>query len=40
MKWKYINNIFINLLRMLIVIMTIYLCINYSYWWLLLLLLL
>lgn len=40
MKWKVINNIVINLLRMVLICITIYLCLNYSFWWLLLILLL
>lgn len=39
-KWKYVNNIIINMLRVVIICISAYLSVSYSYWWLLLLLLL
>jgi hypothetical protein len=40
MKWKVINNIAMNIINLIIICISIYLCINYSMWWILLLLLL
>jgi len=40
LKWYYINNIVINILRLVIICISIYLSVCYTYWWLLLLLVL